>query len=152
ALLECLAAVAGVGHVDAEHGQVLVVARVNADLAEIHRPGIDAVNAIPGLAAVGRLVDAAVLMAVWPLSVLDVCRLPPVVGAIGPCRGPAAGPPESASTSAAPTESPFAHRTFGVDQLDRLGLLAALEGNRDLVVRFGRGGDRQHLVVSLDRL
>ena len=73
--LERLAAVVGAVQRDAEDVEVLVVGRIDADLAEVHRPGVEAVDARPGLAAVGGLVDAAVLVAVRPLLVLHVLAL-----------------------------------------------------------------------------
>ena len=77
---ERLAAVRGAVQLDAEDVDVLVVAGIDADLAEVHRPRVEAVDARPGLAAVGRLVDAAVLEAVGALLVLDVLALAAVVG------------------------------------------------------------------------
>src|SRR5438132_8902366 len=64
-----LAAVAGAGHRDAQHVKVVRVAGIDADLAEVHRPGVDAVDSRPRIAAVGRLVNAAVLEAFGTLSI-----------------------------------------------------------------------------------
>ncbi len=63
--LERLAAVRGAIEGDAEDVEMVLVARIDADLAEIHGPGIDAVDARPGLAAVGGAVDAAVFVSRW---------------------------------------------------------------------------------------
>ena len=69
-VLERLAAVGRAVEADAEDVNVLVVAGIDADLAEVHRPRIDAVDARPRFAAVGRFVDAAVLETVRPLLIL----------------------------------------------------------------------------------
>ena len=68
---------------DSTQKNVVLVTRINANEAEVHGAGIDAVDARPGLAAVSGLVDAAVLVAVGPLPVLDVFVLPAVGAAIG---------------------------------------------------------------------
>src|SRR5205814_364919 len=112
--LERLAAVAGAVRRDASHVEVLLVAGVHADLAEVHGPRVDAVDARPALAAVGRFEDAAVLEAVRPLLVLDVLALAAVQEAERPV--------------AAGTE----------DDRDLLRLLVALDRERDRVVRLVR--------------
>src|SRR5262249_37147128 len=50
---EGLAAVTGAVQRDAQHVQVLLVGGIDADLAEVHGPRVDAVDARPRVAAVG---------------------------------------------------------------------------------------------------
>src|SRR5947207_5982394 len=73
--LKRLASVLRAIHRDAQDIDIFVVARVDADAAEIHGPGIETIDAGPGFAAVGGFVDAAVLEAVVALAVLNVYRL-----------------------------------------------------------------------------
>src|SRR5438045_575164 len=75
-----------------QHVQVLPVARIDADLAEIHGPRIDAVDADPGVASVAGLEQAARLVAVGSLLGLDVLLLAAEPGAVrSPRRRPAPG-------------------------------------------------------------
>src|SRR5262249_21533963 len=53
------AAVGGAVDRHAQDVEVALVTRVHADLAEVHRPRVEAVDADPALAAVGGLEDAA---------------------------------------------------------------------------------------------
>src|SRR5262249_16472252 len=73
--LKRLAPVVGAIHRDAQDIHILFVARINANLAEIHRPRIEAVDARPGLAAISGFVNAAVLIAITALAILDIFRL-----------------------------------------------------------------------------
>src|SRR5262245_15022547 len=57
----------------------LVILRVHADDAEVHRPWVEAVDAGPRLAAVRGLVNTAVLEAVGALLILDVLALACIV-------------------------------------------------------------------------
>src|SRR5262249_50098072 len=77
---KCLAAVLGAVHGHAAHPEIVFIAGIDADLREIHGARVDAVNALPGLAAVGRFVDAAGLVAVGPLLVLNIFALGAQVG------------------------------------------------------------------------
>ena len=75
---------------DAEHIDVVGVARIDADDAEVHRPRVERVDPLPRLAAVARAIDAAVLVALGPLLVLNVGRLAEVGVGVGPrARRPA---------------------------------------------------------------
>src|SRR5262249_12949205 len=57
---------------DAAHPQEVVVGRIAADEAEIHGARVVAVDAFPGLAAVGGHVEPAVLIAVGSLLLVQV--------------------------------------------------------------------------------
>src|SRR5262249_37285173 len=81
---ESLAAVGRAVQADAQHIEVPVIAGVHANLAEIHGPRVHAVDACPRFAAVGGLVDAAVLVAVLALLVLHVFFLAAQPAAPGP--------------------------------------------------------------------
>src|SRR5690606_36591714 len=83
---EGLAAIAGAVEGDPEHVEKLVVAGVDATLAEIEGAWIEAVDPGPGLAAIGGLVAAAVLDAHGALAVLDVLALAAQVGPVAPVR------------------------------------------------------------------
>ncbi len=85
--LEGLAAVGRAIQRDAQHVEVLVVAGIDADLAEVHGARVDAVDARPRLAGVGGLVDAAVFVGVGALLVLDVLALAAVPEGIRPGGG-----------------------------------------------------------------
>ena len=131
---ERLAAVGRAVERDPQHVEVLVVGRIDADLAEVHRPGVEAVDPRPGLAAVGRLVDAAVLEAVGPLLVLDVLALaaePAENGWVG-SRPPAPLPPRR-RTRAGRAASPASTSTSSC-------LLAAADLELELVAGACRGG------------
>ena len=69
------AAVAGAMEPRAQHVDVALVTRVHADLAVVHRARVERVDPRPGRAAVGRLEDAAVLVALGALLVLGVGAL-----------------------------------------------------------------------------
>src|SRR6266446_1906841 len=73
--LEGLAAVLRAIHLHAEDVDDLLVQRIDADLGEVHRPRIEAIDAGPGFTAVGGFVDAAGLVSVGPLLVLDIFAL-----------------------------------------------------------------------------
>src|SRR5437773_8046560 len=68
--LKRLASVLRAIHRDAKDIDIFVVAGVDADAAEIHGPRIETIDAGPGFAAVGGLVNATVLEAVAALAVL----------------------------------------------------------------------------------
>src|SRR5262249_55931863 len=88
---ERLAAVLGAVQADAADVEVVVVGLIDADLAEVHRPRVEAVDARPALAAVGRLVDAAVLEAFGTLRDLRILALAAVGEAVRPVAARAAG-------------------------------------------------------------
>src|SRR5207237_5719417 len=72
---ERLSAVARFVKVHAADVNVSLILGIDLDIAEVHRPRIEAIDALPGFAAVGRFVDAAVFKAVGPLLVLYVLHL-----------------------------------------------------------------------------
>src|SRR5262249_9697660 len=112
-------------HRNAQDVEVLLVAGIDADLAEVHRPRVEAVDTRPRFAAVGGLVDAAVFVAVGALLVLGVGPLTAVHEAVRPqSRRPA-----RAAASAA-----LGRRLHGVD--DFLRFLIAQHLQRYLVVRL----------------
>ena len=74
---EGLAAVLRTIQPDAASVDVFLIAGIDTNLAEIHGPHIEAVDARPAVATVGRFVDAAVIEAFRSLLVLDVLRWPP---------------------------------------------------------------------------
>src|SRR5439155_6308791 len=121
----------------------LVVGRIDADHAEVHGPRVDAVDALPGFAAVVGAVDAAVLPAVGALRVLDVFNLAaelPHVRALGVLLAAAA----AAATA-------LAELRLGQGHVDLAHLVLALDGKRHLVA----GGELADLVAvvlaGLDR-
>src|SRR5207244_643918 len=69
--------------------QELVVAGIDAHLAEVHRPRVERVDPRPRVAAVARFVDTASLKTIRALAVLDVLALAGQVGAPGPAGGAA---------------------------------------------------------------
>src|SRR5262245_30887824 len=73
--LERLAAVLRTIQGYAQDVDILVVAGVDANLAEVHRSRVQAIEARPRFAAVRGLVQSAVLEAVRLLAILDVGRL-----------------------------------------------------------------------------
>ena len=70
-----LAAVVGAVNSKSENVNILIIARIHADLAEVERARVQAVDPRPGLAAIGRFVDAAGLIRVRPLAVLGILDL-----------------------------------------------------------------------------
>src|SRR5579871_744524 len=70
--IERLAAVVGAVQRKAQNVEITIVIGIDADLTEVHGPGIEAVEAHPRFALVARLVDAAVLEAVGLLLVLNI--------------------------------------------------------------------------------
>ena len=138
-LPECLAAVARKVQANAEDVEVFVVAGIDADLAEVHRPRVEAVDALPRFAAVGGLVHAAVLEAVGPLAVLDVLALAAVVGAVRPRRRRS-----SRCRRSRPRRRIRALRPLAVGQFDSLRLAAALDLQADLVLGLGGVGNGEH--------
>src|SRR5436190_10409751 len=93
AVAERRAAVGGVRQADAADVEVLVVLRVDADLREVHRPRIQAIHALPGVAGVIRTEDAAGLERVLTLPILDVHLLAAEAAAVRLRRRGAAGQP-----------------------------------------------------------
>src|ERR1700730_1035251 len=84
-VLERLAAVVGAVKRDAANIQMILVGGIDADLAEVHRPRVDAVDSRPSLTAVRGLVDTAVLNTIgtlFSLSVLDLAAVPEAVGPV----------------------------------------------------------------------
>src|SRR5260370_18852716 len=79
---EGLAAVRGPERTEAANVDTFVVAGIDADLAEIHRPRVEAVDPRPGVAPVDLLVNAAVLVTVLALEVLHVFALAAQEGGI----------------------------------------------------------------------
>src|SRR5262249_12016812 len=59
------------------------IGTIDPGLAEVHRPGVEAVHSVPGLPAVGRAIDAAVQVPLGALLVLDVLVLPGQGGQVG---------------------------------------------------------------------
>src|SRR5207244_7097292 len=80
---ECLAAVGRVVERDTEHIDLLFIGRIDTDDAEIHRPGVETVDAGPRFAGVGGLVHAAGVFAVGALRLLHIRALTGVHEAIG---------------------------------------------------------------------
>src|SRR5262249_44694972 len=113
----------------------------------VHRPRVDAVDALPGGAGVGGAVDAAVLVAAGALVILDVGGLAGVSGAVGPGRAARAGPAGAGSAG-----SPAAAGALAVGQLHGQLVLAAPHLQLDLVAGLGGSGQLQQAVVGLDRL
>src|SRR5262249_36182440 len=74
----------------AEDVEVLVVAGIDADLAEVHGSRVDGVDAGPAFAGVGGHEQSAGLIAVGPLLFLGVFFLSAQAGAIRPACGGAA--------------------------------------------------------------
>src|SRR5205814_4951376 len=120
---------------DAQDVEVVVVAGIDADLAEVHGPRVDAVDARPRFAAVGRFVDAAGLEAVGPLLGLDVLLLAAQRRAVGPPRvgSTAARPALTAAAGPAATATARAGRAGGDRQLGLGRRAAAGVANFDLV-------------------
>ena len=86
-----LAAVGRCVQWDAQDVEVAIIAGIDPDLAEVEGPGVEAVDAGPAFAAVGRLVDAARVVAFLALAFLGVLgRRPPrdcQTAATSLCRG-----------------------------------------------------------------
>src|SRR5579871_5680467 len=112
---EGLAAVRGSGNGNAQDIEVVFVAGIDADLTEVHRTRVDAVDPGPRIAAVGRLVDAAVLEALGPLAILGVLYLA--------SQGSTERPGGVAIHTAAPTDAkrsasrPLGHRELNLHVL-----------------------------------
>src|SRR5207249_4952249 len=138
--LEGLAAVAGAVEIHAQDIEVLVVARVDAHLAEVHRPRVETVHARPRLAAVGGLVEATVLVTVRPLLVLHVGLLATVH------KAPGALATSAAATSAARRR--FQHQV----QLQGLRLALAPDGESDPVPVLAPAQELDHPSAAGDRL
>ena len=125
--LECLAAVAGAIQTDAEDVDIFLVAGIDADLAEVHGPRIDAVDARPRFAAVGGFIQSAVLEAVRPLLILHVLALSAVPETIGPLRIRRSRRPRRATVKLSSllslprsiSPSPC-RRDYGAEQFDQL--------------------------------
>src|SRR5439155_2173299 len=143
AAAERLAAVAGAGDTDAQDPNDLVVTGVHANLAEVHRADVDAVDARPRFASVVAAVDAAVQVALRPLLVLDVLLLTEVLGAERPV-GPAAATAAAATAPAAPTAG------LAVGQSDFAGLALAFDRQPDGLPRLGGLDDVEQILVGLD--
>ena len=60
---------------NAEQIDLLFVARVDANDAEVHRTGVEAVDANPAFTAIGRLIDPAIFVSLDALLILDVLSL-----------------------------------------------------------------------------
>src|SRR5262249_23787930 len=133
---EGLAAVAGAVLRHAEDVDVLVVAGIDAHLAEVHRPRVDAVDAGPGVAAVGGPEQAARLDAVGALLLLGVLFLAAQAGAVGPPGRRAAAAPRRAADR----------------QGDVLVLRAAEHVDGDLVAFLVLLEQAEQLLEALDRL
>ena len=73
---EGLAAISRAVLSDAQNVDVVLILGIDANDAEIHGSGIEAVDAGPGFAAVAGPEDAAVLEAIRPLLVLNIFLLP----------------------------------------------------------------------------
>src|SRR5262249_10888600 len=127
-----LAAVLGGVEAHAENVEQLVVGGVDADLAEVHRPRVDAVDPGPGFAGVGAFVDAAGLVALGALNGLAVFDLSAEARAVGPAGGRAA----AAGTAAAATEHTGRGAELFEGDVERFLLLAAADGHLDLVADF----------------
>src|SRR6185437_3182689 len=119
--LKCLSAIAGSIEADAEDIDVILIAGIDANLAEVHRPGIDAVDARPRFAAVSRFVETAILEAVRSLLILHVLALAAIPKAIRSLR------------IRLPLRRPPHH-----GQAQFLALLAAQHLDRDLVAGIMR--------------
>src|SRR5262249_8896118 len=143
--LELLAAVGALVLADAQHVDVLVIRRIDADDAEVHRPRVDAVDTLPGLAAVVGAVDAAVLPAVGALRVLHVLDLPAELAHVGPVLA-------AALAAAAETAAALELRRLGEGQVDLAGLVLALDGEGHLVADGVLVQFVAVVVAGLDRL
>src|SRR5262249_28747775 len=132
----------------AEDVDVLVVGRIDADLAEVHGAWIEAVDAGPGFAAVGGLVDAAVLVGVGSLLVLLVRGLSAIEGVIGAVFLGAAGTERPAATAALAARE---RRTL--DELDFHDLALRIVAERELHLVADRvvADFLQEIVVGFDR-
>ena len=87
---ERFAAVGGFEEIDPADVDEFLVLGIDFDIAEVHGAGVEAVDALPGLAAVGGFVDAAVFVAVGALLILDVFDLSAKIaerGTSSGCRG-----------------------------------------------------------------
>ena len=84
---EGLAAVLGPVQLHATYVQIIGIVRIDADATEVHRSRVQAVDAGPGFAAVGGLVNAPVLVRVRTLLVLHVRLLPAVHVVVRPRCG-----------------------------------------------------------------
>ena len=73
--LECLAGVRAAIEIDPENIDRVVVGWIDANVGEIKRPGVDAVDACPAFAAVRALEEAAGLKTDFTLFVLNVRKL-----------------------------------------------------------------------------
>ena len=74
--IEGLTAVVGTIEPDSQDVDVALVGGIDADLAEVKRPRVEAVDPPPRFTAVGRFVDAAGLKSIFALPILHVFVLP----------------------------------------------------------------------------
>src|SRR5262249_6478755 len=132
---ERLAAIAGAVQRDAKDVDVPGIIGVDADLAEVHRPRVQTVDAPPGVAAIVGAIDTGILGAVGALAILDVLDLSAQRGDEGPVRG-------SVGAGGAVAEG----------QVDDLDLLAAATRHLELVARLVAADDVEQAAVSAEPL
>ena len=70
---------------DAKHIDLVGVAGIDPDHAEVHRPGVERIDPLPSVAAIVRAIDATVLVALSALLVLNVRTLTEVGECVRPC-------------------------------------------------------------------
>src|SRR5438067_7472830 len=124
-------------HRDAADVEIFVIARIDAQATEVHRARVEAVDALPGFAAIRGFVDAAVFEAIGALLVLHVFHL------AAEHRGRWARGGGSGSGKL---------RAIGESDGNLATLFAAREFEFELVPGFVRAQDVDHLRVGIDAL
>ncbi len=143
ARLKLLAAIGGVGESDAADIEQLVVRRIDAKKREVHRPRIEAVDALPGVAGVVAAINAAGLPAILALLLLGVFALPAQLRGVRLGRVAAA---LAAATTAAKT-TPFLERDG-----EFFLFLAAQDAELDLVANLAIAHLNHERAKFADRL
>src|SRR5262249_38573209 len=109
---------------------ILLIGGIDPYLTEVHGAWIEAVDARPGFAGVGRLVYPAVFLAIGPLFVLQVLALTAIPEAVG-------------------TAARLCARTFAERNIKFLDITAALHRHLELVARLVHADDGAKLIGFL---